>query len=181
MSNLSKLALAGTVLGVLSSAAFSSAALADDAADIARVSKIPAPVAGSVLSNVDAYFASASGPANHMMSGVVKGLALKVIKNHMDSLDDAAPGKSTDASDEEKNATYKAAIRVSRRDTSESSDCVENKITLTASEGVPAVKDGAFVFDMVHPHVTGWEWKLTFCRTPTSGGDFSEWQFAPSK
>ncbi|HVI51334.1 MAG TPA: hypothetical protein VM661_09015 [Candidatus Sulfotelmatobacter sp.] len=160
---------------------FSGVALASDSSDVARVAKLPVPVVDSVLTNVDAYFASPSAPTDQMMSGVVKSLALKVVKSHLSSLDDTTPGKSTDATDEEKNATYKVVVRVSRRDTSEASDCVENKVALSASEGVPAIKDGAFIFDMVHPRVTGWEWKLTFCRTPTSGGDFSEWQFAPSK
>jgi|GEM_PF-3185582 len=161
--------------------AFGGTAFASDASDIARIDKLPVPVVESVLTNVDSYFASAGAPSNQTMSGTIKSLALKVIKSHLSSLDDIAPGKATDATDEEKNATYRAIVRVSRRDTSEASDCVENKITLTSAEGLPVVKDGVYGFDMVHPHVTNWEWKLTFCRAPTSGGDYSDWQFAPGK
>jgi hypothetical protein len=176
MSHTAKLAAATAVFCLLSGAA-----MASDAADIARTSKLPQPVVESVLTNVDAYFTSPSAPSNQMMSGIVKGLALKAIKSQMGNLDEATPGKTSDASDEEKSATYRAAVRISQRNTSESSDCVENKVTLTSSEGIPLVKDGAFTFDMVHPRVTNWDWKLTFCRTAGSNGDYSDWQPAAAK
>jgi hypothetical protein len=73
-------------------------------------------------------------------------------------------------------------VRTSRHDTSETSDCVENKVALVSSEGQPMVKDGAFGFDLVHPRVTTWGWTLTFCRTASGNGKFSDWQLsAPAK
>jgi len=170
--------LSATALGFC---LFSVAAQAGDAGDIARTVKLPQPVVESVLSNVDAYFASANAPGNQLMSGAVKTVALKAVKSQISNLDDGTPGKSADATDEEKNATYKAVVRISQRNTSESSDCVENKVTLTSAEAVPVVKDGAFTFDAVHPRATGWEWKLTFCRTAGSDGAYGEWQFAAGK
>ena len=155
-------------------------AYAGDASDIARVNKLPVPVVENILVNVDALFASADAPTNRMISGVMKDLVLKVVKNRLANLDDAAPGKASDASDEDKNATYRVSVRTSRHDTSEASDCVENKVVLTSSEGVPVVKDGAFTFDMVHPRVSNWGWMMTFCRTATASGEYSDWQLAPA-
>lgn len=157
-------------------------AYASDASDIARVDKLPVPVVETVLQNVDAYFASPSAPSNRMVSGILKDLSLKAIQNRLSGLDDAAPGKASEAKFEDKNATYHAAVRTSRHDTTETSDCVENKVVLTSSEGLPIVKDGAFNFDMVHPRVTTWGWTLTFCRTATGNGEFSDWQMSsPAK
>lgn len=167
------LALASLPIGV-------SMAYASDASDIARVDKLPVSVVETVLQNVDAYFASPNAPSNRMVSGILKDLALKAVQNRLSSLDDAAPGKGSEANFEDKNATYHAVVRSSRRDTTETSDCVENKVTLTSSEGMPIVKDGAFSFDMVHPHVTTWGWSLTFCRTATGNGDFSDWKLSPA-
>jgi hypothetical protein len=159
-------------------AASAGIAHANDASDVARVAKLPVPVVENVLTNVDAYFASNDAPSNRMTSGILKDLVLKTVKSRLGNLDDAAPGKASDATVEDKNASYRAVVRTSRHDTSEASDCVENKVTLTSSEGQPVVKDGAFIFDMVHPHVSNWSWSLTFCRTPTSNGEFSDWQLA---
>jgi len=156
------------------------AAVASDASDIARVTKLPVPVVENVLVNVDALFASADAPTNRMTSGILKDLVLKVVKDRLANLDEATPGKASEASDEEKNATYRATVRTSRHDTSEASDCVENKVTLLGSEGVPVVKDGGFTFDMVHPRVTNWGWMMTFCRTATANGEFADWQLAPA-
>ena len=153
-------------------------AWASDASDVARTTKLPASVVDNVLSNVDDYFASADAPANHMVSGIVKELVLKAVKNRMSNLEDAAPGKSSDQAFEDKYATYRASVRTTSHNTSETRDCVDNKISLTNSEGVPVVKDGQFAFDLVHPRVTNWSWMMTFCRAATSNGEFGEWQMA---
>lgn len=153
-------------------------AYASDSSDIARVTKLSAPVVDAVLQNVDAYFAAPDAPLNHLTSGILKDLTLKVIKNRLSNLDDAAPGKGSDSTFEDKNAIYRAAIRTTSHNTSETRDCVENKISLTSSEGLPVVKDGVFGFDTVHPRVTNWGWNVTFCRTATSAGEFSDWQLS---
>lgn len=157
------------------------AAHAGDAADIARTTKVPVSVVDNVLTNMDGYFASADAPSNRMTNGMLKDLVLKAVKSRLGNLEDAAPGKSSEADDEEKNATYHALVRTTRHDTSEASECVENKVSVSSSEGVPTVKDGVFTFDMVHPRVTNWGWTMTFCRTASSNGDFSEWQLAAGK
>ena len=154
------------------------AAQADDSADVAREAKVPVAVVDNVLSNVDAFFASPDAPANRMTSGVIKELALKTIKSRLSNLSDATPGKALENSVDDRNATYRVAVRTTRHDVSEASDCVENKVAVTASEGVPVVKDGAFTFDMVHPRLAKWEWALTFCRAPIGNGDFSDWKLS---
>ena len=170
-------------LAVAAAAAITaSSAQADDASDIARVKNLPPALVQSVLTNVDAFFASTNAPANHMVSGIVKDLTLKAVKDRMSNLDDATPGKSSDATFEDKNASYAASVRTSRHDTSETKDCVENKVTLTSTEGQPYVKDGAFGFDTVHPRIATWTWMVSFCRTATGSGSYSEWQLAtPAK
>jgi hypothetical protein len=153
------------------------AAKASDLSDVARQLSLPIPVVETVLSNVDTYYASADAPANLQTSGIVKGLALKAVKDRMGSLADSTPGKSSDATDEERNATYKAVIRTTRHETSESAECVDNTATVSASEAMPVIKDGAFTFDAAHPKLTSHSWPMTFCRTPLNGGsDFSDWQ-----
>ncbi|OIQ93098.1 hypothetical protein GALL_249070 [mine drainage metagenome] len=155
-------------------------ALASDAADIARVDGLPQAVVDDVLTNVDGYFQSANAPSNHLMIGMLKDLTLKAIKSNMSNLSDSTPGTNVNSSDEEKNATYTVTIRTTRHDTSETSECVANKMTLSTSESVPAVKDGQFIFDQEHPRVTTWDWMETFCRRPTGNGDFTGWQLSPS-
>ena len=165
--------IAAVVLACLSGSAHAS-----DASDIARISKVPASVVDSVLTNVDAYFTSADAPSNRMVSGILKDLVLKVVKNRLGGLDDAAPGKSSDSTYEDKNAIYRAVVRTTSHNTSETRDCVENKVVISSSEGVPVIKDGLFGFDTIHPRTTNWGWSMTFCRTASSNGDFGEWQLA---
>ena len=161
-------------------AAAPGAARAGDAADVAGETKLPIAVVENVFTNVDAFFASTDAPGNRLTSGIFKDITLKAVHSRMDSLGDAAPGKVSDSSDEETNATYRAAVRTTSHDTSETSECVANKVTLNASESVPAVKDGAFVFDGAHPHVTTWGWTMTFCRTQTASGEHSSWKLVPA-
>lgn len=154
--------------------------LASDASDVARETKLPVPVVETTIANVDAFFGSAGAPSNRMVSGVFKEIALKAIRNRLGNLEDSTPGKTSDATAEEKNAIYKAVVRTTRHDTTEARECVDNKVTLTASEGVPVVKDGAFIFDVTHPKVSTTAWDITFCRTPSAGGGYSDWALVPA-
>lgn len=151
------------------------AARAGDAADIAREMKLPVPVVETTLANVDAFYASASGPANRLTSGVVKDLALKAIRHRMGNLEDSVPGKASESTAEEKNGIYKAVVKTTRHETTETRECVDNRVILTSSEALPVVKDGAFGFDTARPRVASHTWDLGFCRTPSSGGGFSDW------
>ncbi|MCR6629841.1 MAG: hypothetical protein NVV74_07190 [Magnetospirillum sp.] len=153
-------------------------ASASEVGDVAREMRLPAPVVEAVFANVDAYALSADGPANRLMTGVLKEAALKAVKSRLGGLDDAGPGKASEYSAEERNATYKAVVRTTRRDSTEAGECVENKVSLTSTEALPVVKDGAFTFDGAHPRTTGYSWPLTFCRSRTTGGDFSDWTLA---
>ena len=155
-------------------------ALASDASDVARETKLPVPVVETTIANVDSFFTSAGAPSNHMVSGVFKELALKAIRNRLGNLEESMPGNASEASAEEKNATYKAAVRTTRHETTETRECVDNRVTLTASEGVPVVKDGAVVSDLTHPRVTTTAWDVTFCRIPAVGGGYSEWSLVPA-
>jgi hypothetical protein len=150
-------------------------ALASEASDVARETKLPVPVVEATMANVDAFFASPAAPSNRMVSGVLKEITLKAIRNRMGGLEDSVPGKASEASAEEKNAVYKAQIRTTRHETTETRECVDNKVTLTGSEAVPVVKDGAFIFDTAHPRVTSTSWDVTFCRSPAAGGGYSDW------
>lgn len=154
-----------------------SPALAGEAADVAREMRLPPTVVEDVFTQVEAYAASAEGPANRLMTGVLKEVALKAVKSRLGNLDDAGPGKASESSAEERNAVYKAVVRTTRRDSSEAGECVENKVTLTSSEALPVVKDGAFTFDAAHPRTTSHTWPLSFCRTRV-GGDFGEWKLS---
>ncbi|WP_096705050.1 hypothetical protein [Magnetospirillum sp. 15-1] len=155
-------------------------ALASDASDVAREMKLPVAVVESTLSAVDSFFAAPTAPSNRMTSGTFKELALKAIRHRLGNLEDSVPGKSSDSAAEDRNATYKASVRTTRHETTEARECVDNKVTLTASEGVPVIKDGAFIFDTTHPRVTTHAWDITFCRTPAAGGGFSDWALAPA-
>ncbi len=155
-------------------------AYAGDAGDVAAETKLPVAVVENIFTNVDAFFASPGAPSNRMTSGVFTDLTLKAVGNRMGALEDAAPGKVSNSSDEESNATYRAAVRTTSHDTSETSECVGNTVSLTASEGVPTIKDGSFVFDTAHPRVSTWGWTMTFCRTPIASGGHSAWTLAPA-
>ena len=163
--------LALTVIGVVAALP----ALASDASDVARETKLPVAVVEAAIANVDAFFTSPAAPSNRMVSGTFKEITLKAIRNRMGNLEDSVPGKASEASAEEKNAIYKAQIRTTRHETTETRECVDNKVTLTGSEAVPVIKDGAFIFDTAHPRVTSTSWDVTFCRTPVAGGGFSDW------
>lgn len=152
------------------------AALAGDASDVAREMRVPVAVAEDVFANVDAYVNGPEGPANRLATGQLKELALKAFKNRLGNLDDSGPGKASEASSEERNATYKAVVRTTRRDSTEASECAENKATISAAEALPVVKDGAFTFDTAHPRITSHSWTATFCRARTAGGDFGDWK-----
>lgn len=166
------LMLLATIVGIAASPA-----RADDLADVARQFKLPVPVVDTVLRNVDTYFASADSPANKMTNGLIKELALKTVKAHMNGLEEGGPGKSSETTAEEKNATYKVSLRTTRHEATETAECVDSTAVVTSSEGVPVIKDGGFTFDSVHPKVTTYSWKMIFCRTPQNGGtEFSEWQ-----
>ena len=154
--------------------------LAGDASDVARETKLPQPVVETTIANVDAFFASAGAPSNHMVSSLFKQLTHKAIRDLIGKLEDRMPGKISEASAEEKNATYKAVVRSTRHDTTETRECVDNVVTLTGSEGVPVVKDGAFIVDLTHPRVTTTSWNVTFCRTPAAGGGYSDWALVPA-
>ena len=168
------------VLATLMLTAAAVAALADDAADVAREHRMPAPVVENVFTAVDAFFASPQAPANHLTSGLFKQLTLKAVRDRMAGLDDAQPGAVSETSDEESNATYRASVRTTRHDSSETRECVENRVQLSGSEGVPSIKDGSFIFDTVHPRVTNWGWTMTFCRT-VANGTRSDWQLATAR
>lgn len=174
----SKSALALSLALVVVTAAHT--ARASDASDVAREMKLPPALVEGAFANVDAFFASATAPANRLESGVIKELALKALRARMAGLEDSVPGKTSDSAAEERNASYKASVKTTRHETTETRECVDNKVTLTASEGVPVIKDGAFVFDTAHPRVTSYAWDVTFCRAPTAGGGFSDWTLAPA-
>lgn len=150
-------------------------ALAAETADVAREMRLPVPVVESVFANVEAYVNSAQGPANRLMSGVLKEVTLKAVKARLGNLDDSGPGKASEYSSDEHNATYKASVRTTRRESSETAECVDNSVTVTSAEAPPLVKDGAFTFDTAHPRVTSTSWPLTFCRSRTGSGDFGPW------
>ena len=155
-------------------------ALASEASDVARETRLPVAAVETVFATLDAFYASAQAPLNRQTSGQAKELVLKALKHRVANLDDAVPGKASDATLEERAATYRAEVRTTRHETTESRDCVDNKVTLTVSESVPAVKDGAFVFDGAHPRVTGTSWAVTFCRAPLAAGGWSDWALAPA-
>jgi len=163
--------LALTALGLMAALP----ALASEASDVARETKLPVAVVESTIANVDAFFASPAAPSNRMTSGILKEITLKAIRNRMGNLEDSVPGKASDNSAEEKNAVYKAQVRTTRHETTETRECVDNKVTLTGSEAVPVIKDGSFIFDTAHPRVTTTSWDVTFCRLPAAGGGFSDW------
>ncbi len=158
-----------------------SAALADDAADVARERQMPVPVVKNVFAGVDAFYASPQAPGNRLTSGTFKQLTLKAVRDRMNSLGDAQPGSLSEASDEESTATYHVAVRTTRHDSSETRECVENKVQLDSTEGVPAIKDGAFIIDTDHPLVRTWGWTMTFCRTVGASGGHSAWQLATAR
>ncbi|CAA7619141.1 conserved exported hypothetical protein [Candidatus Terasakiella magnetica] len=180
MRQSSKSVLPAAALGLVVAASMIQPSWASDASDVAREMKLPVPVVDSTLAAVDTFFASASAPSNRMVSGAFKELALKAIRHRLGNLEDSVPGKSSDAAAEERNASYKASVRTTRHETTEARECVDNKVTLTASEGVPVIKDGAFIFDTTHPRVTTYGWDITFCRTPAASGGFSDWVQAPT-
>ncbi|MEO0035138.1 MAG: hypothetical protein RLZZ501_1161 [Pseudomonadota bacterium] len=150
-------------------------ALASDASDVARETRVPVAVVEHTFAQVDAFYAAANGPANRLSSGVVKELALKAIRGRMSNLDDSGPGKSSEASAEDKHATYRVSVRTTRHDSTETQDCFDNTVTATASEELPAIKDGQFTFNSVHPKVSTESWSLGFCRSPLAGGGWSDW------
>jgi len=178
--SLSSQSVLRVALGLVLAVAVIRPSLASDASDVAREMKLPVPVVESTLAAVDAFFAGPSAPSNRMASGTFKELALKAIRHRLGNLEDSAPGKSSDSAVEERNANYKAAVRTTRHETTEARECVDNKVTLTASEGVPVIKDGAFIFDTTHPRVTTYGWDITFCRVPAPSGGFSDWALAPA-
>lgn len=164
----------------LALAAFAPQARASDASDVAREMKLPIAVVEAALANVDAFFNAPTGPSNRMASGTTKDLALKAIRKRMDNLEDSTPGKTSEASAEEKNAAYKAVVRTTRHETTEARECVDNKVTVSASESVPVIKDGAFIFDTAHPKTSSHAWDVTFCRVPSGNGGFSDWAPVPA-
>jgi hypothetical protein len=176
MPALSKFTL--TTLVMLPVLAFAGTpATASDIGDVAHRLNLSNPIVETVLKNIDSFFASAEAPDNRMTSGLLKELALKTVKAHMSHLDETGPGKATENIAEEKNATYKATLRTTRHESTETAECVETSATVSGAEGVPVIKDGAFMFDTVHSKTSSYSWKMTFCRTPTNGGaDFSDWQ-----
>lgn len=150
-------------------------ALASDASDVAREAKLPVAVVETTFAQVDSFYAAPNGPANRLTSGVVKDLALKAIRNRVSNLEDSGPGKSSEASAEEKHSTYRVVARTTRHETTEAQDCVDNRVTITVSEELPAIKDGAFTFDSVHPKISTQSWDIGFCRSPMAGGGWSDW------
>jgi hypothetical protein len=150
-------------------------ALASDASDVARETKLPVAVVESTFARVDAFYAAPNGPANRLTSGVAKDLALKAIRNRVSNLEDSVPGKSSETAAEEKHATLRVVVRTTRHETTESQDCVDNRVTVTVSEELPAIKDGGFTFDSVHPKVSTQTWDIGFCRAPLAGGGWSDW------
>lgn len=174
MNNPAKSALA---LGIVATLAVAGTASANDASDVAREQKLPTAVVESVFQNIDAFFASPDAPGNRMTSGLFKEMAIKAVKNRMASLEDSGPGKASDASADEKNAVYKVTIKTTRHETTETGECVDNKVTASGSEGVPIVKEGIFTFDVAHPKVSSHSWPMSFCRIPVNGG-FTDWQLS---
>jgi hypothetical protein len=169
------LALCAVSLAVALSAA--TPAFASDTGDIARRVSLSVPIVEMVLKNIDSYFESDDAPGNRLVAGTIKDLALKAVKSHIGHLEEETPGKATEQVAEDKNALYKVSLRTTRHESTETAECVDATATASSSEGVPVIKDGAFAFDMVHPHVTNYSWKMTFCRTPVNGGsDFTDWQ-----
>lgn len=150
---------------------------AADTGDVARRYNLSVPIVETVLKNVDSYFASPDAPDNRLTIGLIKDLALKTVKTHMGRLDEEAPGKASENVSEDRNATYKVSVRTTRHEATETAECVETAVTASGSEGTPVVKDGAFAFDTVHPKLTSYTWRMSFCRTPLNGGsDFTDWQ-----
>lgn len=150
-------------------------ALAGETADVAREMRLPVPVVDAVFANVDAFVAAPQGPANRLMAGALKEVTLKAVRSRLSNLDDSAPGKSSEASADNGDSTYKASVRTTRRDSSESGECVDNTVTITSAEAPPVVKDGAFAFDTAHPRVSSTSWQLGFCRVRSAGGEFGPW------
>ena len=167
-----------SAFAVAAVATVSNAASASDASDAAREQKAPVTVVESVLKNIDVFFAAPDAPANRLTSGLLKDLALKAVKDRIGGLDDSGPGKVSESSSDEKNATYKVTVKTTRHETSEVNECVDNTVVATASESLPVVKDGVFTFDTAHPKVTTHSWTMSFCRTPVTGGGYSEWRLA---
>ncbi|MFN3075810.1 MAG: hypothetical protein ABT940_02810 [Alphaproteobacteria bacterium] len=154
---------------------------ASEVSDISREFKVSQAVVETVVSNIDAYFASAGAPGNRMVTGLLKELSLKATRNRIDNLEGSSPGKVSETSSEEKDATYKVSVKTVRHDTAETKECVENKATVVSTEGVPIVRDGTFVVDTSHPRVTSHSWNMTFCRAPLGGGSgYSDWQLSPA-
>ncbi|CCG42530.1 hypothetical protein [Magnetospirillum molischianum] len=150
-------------------------ALASDVADVAREAKLPVAVVETTFANIDAFYAAPNGPANRLTSGLAKDLSLKAIRNRVSNLEDSVPGKVSEASAEEKHSTHRVAVRTTRHETTESQDCVDNRVTVIVSEELPAIKDGAFTFDSVHPKISTQVWDIGFCRSPLAGGGWSDW------
>lgn len=166
-----------TVAAVSGLLACTAAAHASDVSDVAREMKLPVPVVDMVFRTVDGFYASADAPANRLSSGTMKELTLKAVKSRLGNMEDSQPGKSNESSAEERNAVYKAQVKTTRHETSESGECVDNTVTLIASEAQPVVRDGQFGFDSARPKVSSAAWKMTFCRSPINGGtDYSDWQ-----
>jgi len=150
-------------------------ALASDASDVAREVRLSVPVVETTFAQVDAFYAAPNGPANRLTSGLVKDLSLKAIRNRVSNLEDSVPGKVSETSAEEKHSTYRVAVRTTRHETTEAQDCVDNRVTVTVSEELPAIKDGTFTFDGVHPKISTQSWDIGFCRSPLAGGGWSDW------
>jgi hypothetical protein len=173
MPALSKFVLLPAALLVFAAAS----AQASDISDVARRVSLPVPVVETVVKNIDTFFSSDNAPDNRMTSGLFKDLTLKAVKTHMGRLDEAGPGKASESTAEDKNATYKVTLRTTRHEATETADCVETTATASGSEGVAIIQDGAFTFDGVHPKTSSYSWKMTFCRTPLNGGgDYTDWQ-----
>ncbi|MDR3439168.1 hypothetical protein [Telmatospirillum sp.] len=173
----SKHLLSLTTLAITAVLLAAPAAKANDIGDVARRVSLPAPVVETVLKNIDSYFDSDDAPSNRMINGALKELALKAVKSHMGRLDEETPGKATETSSDDKNASYKVSLRTTRHESTETAECVDATAKVFSTEGVPVIRDGVFTFDMVHPRATSYSWKMTFCRMPINGGsDFTDWQ-----
>ncbi|MTJ81159.1 MAG: hypothetical protein F8N37_09085 [Telmatospirillum sp.] len=150
---------------------------ASESSDVARRVGLPVPVVETVLKSIDSYFESDDAPGNRLTIGTIKEIALKAVKTHMGRLDEESPGKATESTSEDRNATYKVSLRTTRHESTETAECVDTTAVASSSEGTPVVRDGSFAFDMTHPRQTSFSWKMTFCRTPINGGsDFTDWQ-----
>lgn len=156
-------------------------AFASDVSDIAREMSLPTAVVEDAIAHVNAYYGSPDAPMNRMTIGVVKKLTLRAMRSRIGNLEDSTPGKMSEDSSDEYNGTYRAQIRTTRHDTSEASECVENRVTLTSSEATPSVRDGGFTFDSTHPRQTQYNWTATFCRIPGAGGTFGPWTLASGR